>query len=358
MNEVNLNRGKVARSLKELLDAHYIVEVGHGDSEGGRPPALYQINPLSSYIIGIQITRYSTKIFLYDLLLNPLRETTIAMTLKHTPERVIEEIKKTIRDYMTLDHFSLEQLLGIGIGAIGPLDPKRGVILHSEPFLANNWENIPIADEIQREFGVLTKLDNAANTIVLGENKQWPEHKNILNMTIGWTIGCGVLLDNQLLQVDSGDSSGYGHIVIHVDGEKCYCGKKGCLTAYSSLYGILHRIKGCSQAFYHDKLENREPMEQIQNILFYKDPKVHKVIMDSAKYIGVAVANLATIFHSELVLVNGPLIDEYPGYFEEITNHVSLNVHDSETTQFNKGNFHKGVGVTGAALQILNYYFE
>ena len=127
MNEVNLNRGKVARSLKELLDAHYIVEVGHGDSEGGRPPALYQINPLSSYIIGIQITRYSTKIFLYDLLLKPVSETTIVMTSNHLPEIVIEQIKKTIRDYMKVHHFTPQQLLGIGIGAIGTIrSEKRG----------------------------------------------------------------------------------------------------------------------------------------------------------------------------------------------------------------------------------------
>ncbi|MBB6447106.1 ROK family transcriptional regulator [Bacillus benzoevorans] len=358
MNEVNLNRGKVARSLKELLDEHYILEIGHGDSEGGRPPALYQINPVSSYIIGIQIMRYTTKVFLFDLLLKPISETSIVMTLKHSPEMVIEEIKKTIRSYMTLHHFTIEQLLGIGIGAIGPLDPKKGIILHSEPFLAYVWENILIVDEIQSEFPVLTKLDNAANTIVLGECKQYPGYKNILNVTVGWTIGCGAILDNKLLQVDSGDISGYGHIVIHLDGKTCFCGKKGCLTGYSSLYAILDRIKDCSPAFYHDKLENRDPMEQIQTIIASKDPESHKAILDSSKYIGAAVANLVTVFHSELVLVNGPLIDQYPGYFEEIMGHVSLNVNDPKTIQFSRGNFHKGVGVAGAAMQILNHYFE
>ena len=45
IEHTNLNSGKVARSLKELLDYDYIQEVGYGDSEGGRPPALYQINP-------------------------------------------------------------------------------------------------------------------------------------------------------------------------------------------------------------------------------------------------------------------------------------------------------------------------
>lgn len=357
MNDVNLNRGKVARSLKELLDKNYVLEIGHGDSEGGRPPALYQINPASSYLIGIQITRYTTKIILFDLLLKPLDETAIAMTAKHTPEMVIDEIKQTIHRYMALYDITIEQLLGIGIGAIGPLDPGKGVILHSEPSLTYAWDHIHIVDDIHREFPVLTKLDNAANTIVLGECKQFPEYKNILNVTVGWTIGCGVTLDHKLLQVDSGDISGYGHIVIHLDGKKCFCGKKGCLMEYASLYAIVDRIKECSPAFYHDQLENRDPLEKLQNITAAKDPEIQKVILDSSKYIGAAVANLVTIFNSELVLVNGPLIDQYPGYFEEIISHVSMNVNDPKTIQFSRGNFHKGVGVAGAAMQILNHYF-
>ena len=72
----------------------------------------------------------------------------------------------------------------------------------------------------------MVKLDNAANTIVLGEYKSNHDYKNILNVTVGWTWGCGVILDGKLFKVESGDISGYGHMVINIDGKKCFCGKK------------------------------------------------------------------------------------------------------------------------------------
>ena len=63
-------------------------------------------------------------------------------------------------------------MLGIGIGAIGPLDREKGVILQSEPFLTQIWENIPIVHQIKQHFPVMVEFDNAANTIVLGEFQQ------------------------------------------------------------------------------------------------------------------------------------------------------------------------------------------
>src|SRR4051794_26542710 len=126
IHHTKLNRGKVARSLKELLDKDYIEVKGQGDSEGGRPPKLYQINPTISYIIGIQMTRWETKIALFDVMLNKIHEKSIVITSKHTPNIVIKEIKNTINGFMKTYHFTLNDMLGIGIGAIGPLDREKG----------------------------------------------------------------------------------------------------------------------------------------------------------------------------------------------------------------------------------------
>ena len=109
-----------------------------------------------------------------------------------------------------------------------------------------------------------------------------------------------MILDGKLFKVESGDISGYGHMVINIDGKKCFCGKKGCMTAYSSLYAVLDRIKECSPAFYQSKLENSSPIDQVRHIVSEKDVQTKQVIMESAKYIGVGETNLATVFRSEL----------------------------------------------------------
>lgn len=355
ITQTQINRGKVDRSLKELLDKGYICIIGQGNSEGGRPPTLYQINPKSSYIIGIQITRYDIRIVLFDLLFDKLNQKTIRMTVRHTPEVVIEEMKNTINEFTNAHHFTVNELLGIGIGAIGPLDREKGLILSSEPFLTHGWENISIVESIKETFPVLVKLDNGANTGVLAEYKRKQAYHNILNIIVGWTWGCGVILDGKLVNVESSDVSGYGHMVINMNGKDCFCGRKGCMVAYTSLYAILDKIKECSPYFFQEKLKDFTPAEQILNLLSEQDVSIRDVIYESAKYLGVGIANLATVFNSELVIVNGPLISKYPGYYEEIVHYISLNQNPKENIQFSKGDFDGDAMIVGAAIQVFDY---
>ena len=64
---------------------------------------------------------------------------------------------------------------------------------------------------------------------------------------------------------------------------------------------------------------------------------------------------MATVFNSELVIVNGPLISKYPGYYEEIVHYISLNRNPKENIQFSKGDFDGDAMVVGAAIQVFDY---
>lgn len=349
----NLNRSKVARSLKELLEKRFILEIGQGDSGGGRPPLLYQINPASSYIIGVQMTRTETQIFLFDLMLNRIEEKTLMTTALLTPRMVVEDIIHTIKRFLTLHHLTTDDLLGIGIGAVGPLDSEKGIILNSELFLTHGWENIPIIEELNKHFPVMIKFNNAANTIVLGESQDHQNVENILNVTVGWTWGCSVIANRQLLTVNSGDISNYGHMVIDINGKRCFCGRKGCMAAYSSLYAILEQIKERSPQFYDEKLKNAAPLEQINYLVSQQDPETHEVILESVSYIGAGVANLEAVYHPQLILINGPLINNYPGYYDAIVHAASLQI-GRENIQFHLGDVKRETGVKGGAILILD----
>lgn len=55
----------------------------------------------------------------------------------------------------------------IGVCAPGPLNPKTGVVLN--PPNLPGWRNVPIAEQIMREFGVPCRLENDANAAGLAE---------------------------------------------------------------------------------------------------------------------------------------------------------------------------------------------
>jgi len=57
-------------------------------------------------------------------------------------------------------------VVGVGIGAPGPLDTKRGIVIFA-PNLS--WHNMPLRDRIADAVRLPTTLDNDANCAVLGE---------------------------------------------------------------------------------------------------------------------------------------------------------------------------------------------
>ena len=59
------------------------------------------------------------------------------------------------------------RLAAIGVSFGGPVDATRGLVRlsHHVP----GWEEIPLADQLQAEFGVPAAVDNDANVAALGE---------------------------------------------------------------------------------------------------------------------------------------------------------------------------------------------
>ena len=70
LEKTNLKQATLALKIDELLKKKFIYESGIGESTGGRPPVLYEVNPECGYMIGIQITRMELKVILVDLYLH------------------------------------------------------------------------------------------------------------------------------------------------------------------------------------------------------------------------------------------------------------------------------------------------
>src|SRR5690625_1566620 len=91
------------------------------------------------------------------------------MTKQHTLKINNEIIKKTIFSLLESNSITMDKLLGIGIGSVGPLDRRNGVILNTKYFLAPGWVDIPIVKQFNDIFPGKFILENGANTAALGE---------------------------------------------------------------------------------------------------------------------------------------------------------------------------------------------
>jgi glucokinase len=80
-------------------------------------------------------------------------------------DRIVAQIEATVADTMRDAGVSREAFLGIGIGAPGPLDRERGIVIVA-PNLG--WRDFPLRDRISARTGLPATLDNDANCATVG----------------------------------------------------------------------------------------------------------------------------------------------------------------------------------------------
>ncbi len=200
---------------------------------------------------------------------------------------------------------------GAGVGAPGPLDTKRGIVLLT-PNLG--WKNLPLRQLMQDGLGVPAAIDNDANCAVLGEWWMGAARgaRQVIGITIGTGIGGGIIVDGRLYHGASDCAGEIGHTTVEVNGRRCKCGNYGCLEAYASGPAIARRAVEAIEAGQPSKLPDyvEGALEKITAQTVYQaahdgDELAEEVVSDTAKFLGAGIANMINIFNPEIVVVFG-----------------------------------------------------
>ncbi len=144
--------------------------------------------------------------------------------------RIAEETKALLRE----TGLDFSRVVGVGVASPGPLDHARGVIL--TPRDLTHWRDFPLRDELTAAVGYPVLVDNDATAAAMGES--WVGStgtaRNFACVYTGAGIGSGVVVDGQIHRGASSNAGEIGHISVDADGERCFCGNRGCLELYSS----------------------------------------------------------------------------------------------------------------------------
>ena len=217
-------------------------------------------------------------------------------------QRTIERTRKEVRG---------ADIIGVGVGAPGPLDTKRGIVLLT-PNLG--WVNLPLRQIIHERLGLPAALDNDANCAVLGEWWMGAARgtRNAIGITIGTGIGGGIIVDGKLYHGASDCAGEIGHTTIDTEGRRGKCGNYGCLEAYASGPNIAMRAVEELKAGAVSRLADYVggDLRQVTAQTVYQaahdgDQLALEVVNDTAKFLGVGIANLLNVFNPEVVVVCG-----------------------------------------------------
>lgn len=225
------------------------------------------------------------------------------------PDAVIARIVRLARASMA--EAGDREIAGVGIGAPGPLDTKRGLVLLT-PNLG--WVNLPLRDRLGQALALPAELDNDANCAILGEWWQGAARGAdvVVGLTIGTGIGGGIVLGGRIFHGASDVAGEIGHMTIDSTGRRCKCGNYGCLEAYASGPAIAARAVEGIEAGAETSLPQyvQGDLARITAQVVYEaahdgDEYALEVVHETAKLLGAGVASIINLFNPEVVVICG-----------------------------------------------------
>jgi predicted NBD/HSP70 family sugar kinase len=372
LEQTKLSVTTLTRMLEELCDMRLILEAGFGVSSGGRKPILYQTNASYGYMFGLEISRTYSMLLLCDMHLNKLDSRKWGMNEGMTPKVLLEEISYTVRNMLAVQGISMDAVLGMGIGAVGPLDRLAGIIIDPLHFPAYGWRNIPICKLFETEFDFPIILDNGSNMAIMGE--YWAsrnrDYQHMLYIHAGIGLRSAIMAGGKVVYgtVDMEDS--IGQMIIQSDGLRLReTGNFGSLENYATIYALEKqaqtRLKqGRKSVLQQINDSHKDPdritFDQLVHAFLQQDPLAVELFTQAATYFGIGLSNLLNILHPQKVILGGPLINFHPMFFQLSTEVALQKTHHypDYCVEFSQGNLGQDALVIGAAVEVLNKITE
>ncbi|WP_397386572.1 ROK family protein [Paenibacillus roseipurpureus] len=366
LDQSGMTVSTLTRLLEELTSQGLILESGFGASTGGRRPILYEKNPAYAYIFGLEISRTLSKLVLVDLGMNKLDGISWTMTEVMSPDVLVPLIVQEAQRMLGKHGIPISDVLGMGIGAVGPVDRINGFILDPSYFQAKGWRNVDICRLLSRELGIPAMLDNGANTAILAES--WHQRsrsfKHLLYIHAGVGLRSSMVSQGKVIYGAVDMEGSVGQMIIQTDGvpHRNVTGNYGALESYASLYAIEKAAKsalkqGRSSALLH-MIDDPEQVTytHIMDALKKNDPLAVEIVTEAATYFGIGLANLLNILHPEKVIIGGPLITGSELFFQTATQVAIRKTYYYPAYQvvFSKGKLGDEALAIGAAVMVMD----
>ncbi|PPA69141.1 ROK family protein [Jeotgalibacillus proteolyticus] len=187
-------------------------------------------------------------------------------------------------------------LSGIGIGAPGPLDSQKGVIL-SPPNLPG-WDDVRIVRFIQEHFQVNTFLTNDANAAALAEARagSGEGYESVFYLTVSTGIGGGFVFKEKIFEGAQGYAGEVGNMIINPAGYRHSSLNRGAWEGHASGTAIGRvgkerlQVHDASEVFRLADAENQEALS---------------IIEETVSSLAIGIANITHIINPEIFVIGG-----------------------------------------------------
>jgi predicted NBD/HSP70 family sugar kinase len=228
----------VSKIVTRLIADGLLVESGRRNVGVGKPRTLLELVPTSRFALGAHVERDELRVVLADLAGSVVDRTVVPLPPGFGPEELVASLASQVEVVLGRNEVPDERLLGLGIGFLGPLDHRRGVV-HDATGLSE-WHDVPLRDLVARRLGLNVLVDKDSTVAVVAESwRRGEEFRDAALVLVGTGLGAGLLLDGTVHRGARTNAGEFGHTTVQLDGPRCACGRTGCVE-------VVHNIAAAS----------------------------------------------------------------------------------------------------------------
>ena len=299
-----LQRSTVSVIAEQLIKERWITEGANGHTPRGRRPRFLHLNKERVGIIGINVRPVTTTLALADLDANFLAQD--SMATPQNPQEFLAEVVPRVRKLITArPGLTCE---GIGMSLPGRVDLNTKQLVFA-PNLG--WSDFDLKKPLEKATRLPVEVENAANSCALSEicfGRRAEGLSNLVIVTVSEGIGCGLILNHQLVQGSTGTAGEFGHAALVQDGLECSCGNRGCWEMYASNSAAVRyysRSGSTSRGRRAETDENSISFDHLLRLADQGDAKAVDALQQMAKYLGLGIAPLIAGLAPDMIVIVG-----------------------------------------------------
>ena len=224
-------------------------------------------------------------------------------------DQLISQISNSVNSILDINGLTAKDIVGMGIGSPGPLDPETGTIL--ETFNLTYLRGYPIGEKLKEALSIDIVIGNDANCFVLGQQLAGTAvgYQNVFGITLGTGYGCGMIIDGKLFEGSTGTAGEYA-ISPYLDGVfEDYISGKGLKKIYKKLSGKMNR-----------------PF-QIEDEARSGSAVAVEAFQEFGSHLGISLSYIVNLLDPEIIVIGGSIAHAYDLFIDSVQKNLLKNIY-------------------------------
>lgn len=302
--ETGLTAAAISKITSALLEKNVLIELEAFAGNKGRKAIGLSLNPNRVKVVGINFTRRTFSVGVFDLGGNLYDSHTEVILPFQGGVQCLRQIRHVVEGFIK----KYSEIAAIGMAVPGPYLKREHRI--SVMTNATEWQLVDFESEMQNIQGRPVFFEHDANAAALAQwyyNTQCSDKSSLAYYMIDDGVGAGVVYDGVILDGDKGYAGEIGHMSVDINGPVCQCGNHGCLEIYCSAIEFVKSAQRLALDATNPQLVNGREFDELSVFEAAKEGNecAKSLVERTGFYMGCGLVNIIYAYSPSVVILGG-----------------------------------------------------